>query len=101
VPGEIAQGQLGQSLVALETSAVRGPLVQQCVGVTPVDDRAAADECRQFGVGQRQPQRLATAREPGVFETLADLFPAQMDVPRQRLRDDLGGRVENIVADAE
>ena len=73
VPGEVAQGELGQGLGPPGPAWCRHAFVHERVGVLAVGDSSAADQPVQLGVGQKDHQHLPVAPDTA----LAQLAPGE------------------------
>ena len=100
VPGEVAQGELGQRLGPLEPARCRHPLAHQRVGVLAVDDASAADQPAQLGVGQQDHQHLPAARDTALAQLVGQLRAGELSSARQCLRDGGDGVLDRALVEA-
>ena len=87
VPGEVAQGKLGQGLGPPEPAWRRHALVHERVGVHALGDSPAADQPVQLGVGQQDHQHLSAAVDTALAQLGSQLCAGQLSPARQDLRD--------------
>ena len=87
VPGEVAQGELGQGLGPPEPAWRRHAFFHERVGVLAAGDWPAADQALQLGVGQQDHQHLPAAPDTALAQLVSQLRAGELSPARQCLHD--------------
>ena len=87
VPGEVAQGELGQGLGPPEPAWCPHAFVHERVGVLAAGHRSAADQPVQLGVGQQDHQHLPAASGTTLAQFVGQLPAGELSPARQCLHD--------------
>jgi hypothetical protein len=87
VPGEVAQGELGQGLGPPEPAWCRHTLAHERIGVLAAGDSPAADQPAQLRMGQQDHQHLPAARDAALAHLVSQLRAGELPPARQCLRD--------------
>src|SRR5260370_8713948 len=94
---EVAQGQVGDRLFAVERTRLWHPLLQQRVGELLTPSRPASHQAVQLRTHDEMREALALGRNAACTQDLAELASSQVAPARERRGEQSFGASGNLV----